>query len=479
MILKRFYDEKLAQASYMVGCAATGEALVVDPNRDVDEYIAAAAAENLRIAHVTETHIHADYVSGLRELVSRTGAQAYLSDEGGADWSYGFASEIGAVLLKDGDEFSVGNIRVRAVHTPGHTPEHMTFLVTDTADADRPMGAFTGDFIFVGDVGRPDLLEKAAGVRGTMESAARQLYASLQRFRQHDDWIQLWPGHGAGSACGKTLGAVPSTTLGYELRFNWGFSHDSESAFVNAVLAGQPEPPKYFAEMKRINRDGPRVLGGFRRPPQGDASQLRRALDQGATVIDARPWAEYRRGHVPGTLNIPLNRSFTTWAGWLVPYDRDFHIIAPASAGHGIDEALRDLAMIGLDRAAGWFPADTVQQWAANGGQLATIDEVDTAAARRAYDAGDAMVLDVRGQGEWDAGHVPGAVHIPLGYLPDRLDEVPQDRFIVVHCKGGGRAAIATCVLRRAGIRNVVNLAGGFDRWQADGNAVERKAVTV
>lgn len=478
MILKRFYDDKLAQASYLVGCSATGEALVVDPNRDVAQYMDAAAEEGLKVTHVTETHIHADYVSGLRELVDRTGARAYLSDEGGPGWQYGFAADIDAVLLRDGDEFRVGNIRIQALHTPGHTPEHMTFLVTDTAGADRPMGAFTGDFIFVGDVGRPDLLEKAAGVVGTMEAGARQLHGSLQRFREQPEWLQLWPGHGAGSACGKALGAVPSTTLGYEQRFNWGFSHPDEQQFVDAVLAGQPEPPKYFAEMKRMNRDGPRVLGEFRRPAQGNADALDAALRDGAVVVDARAWAEFRQGHVPGTVSIPLNRSFTTWAGWLVPYDRDFHIIAPSAGDHGVDEALRDLAMIGLDRAAAWYPAEVVAAWEARGGRLDRVEEASPSDVMAQYEKGEALVLDVRGQGEWDAGHVPGATHIPLGYLPERLGELPRDRPLVVHCKAGGRSAIATSILKRAGFSQVVNLAGGFDRWSAESRPTEQP-VTV
>jgi hydroxyacylglutathione hydrolase len=479
MILKRFYDEKLAQASYLVGCAATGDALVVDPNRDVQQYIDAAAAESLRLTHVTETHIHADYVSGLRELVARTGAQAYLSDEGGPGWQYAFADDVGAVKLYDGTEFRVGNIRVQALHTPGHTPEHLSFLITDTAGADEPMGAFTGDFIFVGDVGRPDLLEKAAGVAGTMEAGARQLHASLQRFRDQADWLQLWPGHGAGSACGKALGAVPSTTLGYEKRFNWGFSHNTEGDFVEAVLAGQPEPPRYFAEMKRMNRDGPRVLGDFRRPQQGDASALDAALRAGRLVIDARPWAEYRAGHVPGTLNIPLNRSFTTWAGWLVPYGQDFHIIAPAEAAHGVDEAIRDLAMIGLDGVTGWYSADVVEQWGAACGTLSTLDDIEPAAARAAYDAGDALIVDVRGQSEWQEEHVPGARHIPLGYLADHLDELPREQPIIVHCKSGGRSAIAASLLRQAGFTDVANLDGGIDGWIAEGHAVEAGTVVA
>jgi hydroxyacylglutathione hydrolase len=469
MILERFYDDKLAQASYLVGCSATGEALVVDPNRDVEQYIEAAERENLRITHVTETHIHADFVSGLRELVERTGAKAYLSDEGGPGWQYGFADEIGAVLLRDGDTFLVGNVRIDAMHTPGHTPEHLSFVVTDTAGADRPMGVFTGDFVFVGDVGRPDLLEKAAGVKGTMEGGARQLFASLQRVRSLPEWLQIWPGHGAGSACGKALGAVPSTTIGYEVRFNWGLSHDTEAPFVDAVLAGQPEPPKYFAEMKRMNRDGPRVLGGFSRPPARDAASLAAIVEGGALVVDTRPWAEFRAGFVPGTLNIPLNRSFTTWAGWLIPYDRDFYLIVEDAAHGALDEALRDLAMIGLDRAAGYFTADAVAAWP---GAHGSVREVSVAEARRIHDDGGAFI-DVRGEHEWRAGHLPGVRNIPLGYLEDRIHELPAGRPLIVQCQAGGRSAIAASLLAMHGAGEVINMAGGFGAWAAAGLPVE------
>jgi hydroxyacylglutathione hydrolase len=471
MILKRLYDEKLAQASYLIGCAATGESLVVDPNRDVQQYIDAAEAEGLHISHVTETHIHADFVSGLHELADRTGAHAYLSDEGGPDWSYAFAGELGATLLKDGAEFRVGNIRVQAMHTPGHTPEHVSFVITDTAGADEPMGVLTGDFVFVGDVGRPDLLEKAAGVSGTMEAGARDLFRALQRFRELPDWLQIWPGHGAGSACGKALGAVPSTTLGYEKRFNWGFSHDSEQAFVDAVLAGQPEPPKYFAEMKRINKTGPRVLGGFPQPPRLDARALDEAVRGAGPVVDMRPWREYRDGHVAGTLSIPLNRSFTTWAGWLIPYDADFHLVG---SERDVAEAVRDLAMIGLDRVAGWFPVEVIRE-ASAGDALRRLDEREPAEVRGEIERGDVTILDVRGQSEYDAGHLPGVTHIPLGYLRERMHEIPADRPVVVHCKGGGRSAIAASLLEAHGFDDVTNLAGGFDQWAAEGNPVSQQ----
>ena len=355
MILQRFYEDALAQASYLIGCAVSGEALMVDPNRDANRYIHAAESEGLRISHIVETHIHADFVSGTRDLASRTGAKIYLSDEGGMSWKYAFAERDGAVLLKDSDTFQVGNVRIQAVHTPGHTPEHLSFLITDTNVAHEPIGILTGDFVFVGDVGRPDLLETAARVEGAMQEGARTLFRSVQRFKEYADYLQILPGHGAGSACGKDISSVPTSTVGYEKRFNWAFSYENESAFVQAVLAGQPDPPRYFAQMKRINQEGPRILSGFPHPPRLAENRLKPLLEQGSLVIDARQATEYAAGHIPGTVNIPLNQSFATWAGWLIPYDRDFYLLIHDACAPCIDQAVRALTLIGLDRIAGYF----------------------------------------------------------------------------------------------------------------------------
>lgn len=477
MLLKRLYDNKLAQASYLIGCAATGDAIIVDPNRDVEQYILAAAAEGMKITRVTETHIHADFVSGSRELAQRTGAELLLSDEGSADWKYTFAEEAGATLLHDGDVFMVGNLRFEVLHTPGHTPEHLSFLVTDMPATDKPMGAITGDFVFVGDVGRPDLLEKAAKIAGTMEAGARTLFRSLQRFKQFPDFLQIWPGHGAGSACGKSLGAVPSSTLGYERIANWGLNVEDENRFVQMVLAGQPEPPRYFAEMKRINKEGPRTLGGFRRPERVPDARLQALLAYGALVVDTRPAGDYASRHIPGTINIPLNKSFTTWAGWLIPYDRDFFVIVDEGCTHCIDEASRDMAMIGLDRAAGYFEGEVLEAWAAGGRALATVPQIGAAELAKRMQAGDVTVLDVRGRSEWEAGHLPNVENIPVGSLAERMDEVPRDRPVVVHCQSGARSAIAASVLRAKGLTDVVNLTGGFVAWQAEGNPVEREVA--
>lgn len=471
MIFRRFYDEKLAQASYLVGCAATGEGLVVDPNRDVEAYVAAAEREGLRITHVTETHIHADFVSGTRELAERTGAKPYLSGEGGDDWQYGFAAEHGAVLLHDGDSFGVGNVRIDVLHTPGHTPEHLSFVVTDTAGADRPMGVFTGDFVFVGDVGRPDLLERAAKQEGTMEAGARTLFRALRKFGARlPDYVQVWPGHGAGSACGKALGAVPQSTLGYEKLFNWGLSATDEDEFVRAVLAGQPEPPMYFAEMKRINREGPRILGGFTLPPRLPASGLDAALGEEAVVVDTRPGPAFARQHVPGTLGVPLGKSFPTWAGSVVPFGRDFYLVVDEERA---GEAVRDLAMIGLDRVAGRFSTSAVDEWIATHGRAGAVASVtpEELEERRLTDAVE--VVDVRNSSEFEDGHVPGARNVPLGRLAERLDQIPRDRTLVVHCQSGARARVAIGLLKAHGFRDVLHLDGDFAGWKSAGRPVE------
>ena len=474
MLFRRFYDAKLAQASYLIGCQQTGEAVVVDPNRDVQQYLAAAAAEGVRITHVTETHIHADFISGARELAQRAEAQLLLSDEGDADWKYAYASEARARLLKDGDVFRVGNIRFDVLHTPGHTPEHISFLVTDTPTSGKPLGILTGDFVFVGDVGRPDLLEKAAKMLGTMEAAARTLFRSLERFRQLPSYVQVWPGHGAGSACGKALGALPASTVGYEKIANWGVGTTDEEPFVRMVLEGQPEPPKYFAEMKRINKEGPRALGGFARPPRLSLDRLEPLIGMGSLVVDTRNMADYAAGHVPQTINIPLNQSFTTWAGWLVPYDRAFYLIIHDQCTHCVDEAARDLAMIGLDRVAGYFGSGVIDAWAAAGRPLGSVPQTTSEELAEQVRRGTVTVLDVRGRSEWQAGHLPGVANVPVGYLTDRLGDIPRDKPVVVHCQGGARSAIAASLLRARGYTNVVNLSGGLVDWEAAGNPIER-----
>jgi hydroxyacylglutathione hydrolase len=472
MLFTRFYDEQLAQASYLIGCGRSGTAVVVDPNRRTDEYIASAEAAGLRITAVTETHIHADFVSGCRELAARTGAAIHLSGCGPPEWQYEFRREPGVVLLADRDTFRVGNVELRAVHTPGHTPEHQSFLVTDTAVAHEPMGILTGDFVFVNDVGRPDLLEKAAEVAGSAEASARQLFRSLAWFKTLPDHLQIWPGHGAGSACGKSMSAVPQSTVGYERRFNWAFAVTDESEFVRLVLLGQPEPPRYFAEMKRLNRSGPPLLGALALPERVAEHRIRSLLASGAAVVDTRPAAEFAAGYIPGTLSVPFNPSFPTWAGSLLPYDQDLYLLVVEGRPGLLPQVVQSLQMIGLDRVRGYFGAEALELWATEGRALGRVEQLavgDLAARRNGM-----VVLDVRGRSEWEEGHVPGACLIPLPELPGRLGEVPADRPVAVHCQGGSRSAIAASLLLSRGKRGVANVDGGFAAWLREGLPVER-----
>jgi hydroxyacylglutathione hydrolase len=474
MFFRLVYDEMLAQAAYLIGCQKTGEAIVVDPERDIDRYLKLAAAEKLRIVAVAETHIHADFLSGAREFAERTGAKVYVSGEGGPDWQSGWLNSkqgggsYNHQVLRDGDTFRVGNIEFRAIHTPGHTPEHMCYLVTDRGGgATEPMGILSGDCVFVGDVGRPDLLETAAGLQGMTADSARALHTSIQKFRELPEYLQVWPAHGAGSACGKALGAVPQSTVGYEKRQNPALLAASDlKRFVDYVLEGQPEPPLYFARMKRQNRDGPPILGEWRIPAEARAADLANAM-----VLDTRPWLQYRTGHLPGALHTPLNSNFVPVAGSYVT-DENAALCLVVEAER-LDLALRSLVRIGLDRVKSFVPPKELAAYAAAGGRLETAPEIDVASLKQCLDGRDGFILDVRRMPEYQAGHIRGAANIAHTRLAARLSEIPKDRPILVHCQGGGRSAFATALLRRHGF-DATNVAGGFGAWEKAGFEVVR-----
>ena len=474
MIFKRFYDEGLAQASYLIGCEKSREAIVVDPGLDASECERIAAVERLRIAHVTETHIHADFVSGARSLAEKTGATLHLSSEGAGGWGYTPRALKSAQALKAGTRLQAGQVTLEAIHTPGHTPEHITFAVSDLERGSEPVGALTGDFIFVGDVGRPDLLERSAGATGSAAESAAQLFRSIREFGSRPDHLQLWPGHGAGSACGKALGSMPQTTLGYEKLFNWAFGNLSEGEFTKRVLEHQPVPPRYFTEMKKLNRDSA-LLPDAAEPAATKAKALRSALEAGMTVVDTRSAEAFAAKHIPGTINIPLGKSFLNWMGALVPYDRDFYLIVSGDPKSSASAAAESLRKIGLVRLGGYAGAETVERWKTKKGDQAQLTQIDVRTLDSLRDEKRLQVVDVRAPDEWSTGHLPRALHIPLAALPDRLDEIDATSPVVVHCKGGGRSAIAASFLEARGFTQVANLAGGFDAWTANKLPVERR----
>lgn len=459
MLLRQIFDPWLAQYAYLLGCQKTGEALVIDPLRDIRTYQELAEANQLRITAVAETHIHADFVSGSQEFARDPDIHLYLSGEGGPDWLYGWTGDRpNTHFLKHGSEFSVGGITVRAHHTPGHTPEHLSYLITDSGGgANQALALATGDFLFVGDVGRPDLLESAAGQAGQMEPSAHRLCQSLrERLQPLAEFLQILPGHGAGSACGKNLGAIPTTTLGYERRFNQPLrlAGENEEEFVSKILQGQPDPPLYFATMKRVNRDGIQVTGGPPPCPELDWTNFDGlAKGEDVWVVDTRmETSDFAAGHYPGALLAPLRSPFFSAAtGSYI--DTAEKILLVADSSSDAELAALQLYRIGLDNVLGWISQDSVAKHA---GELEKLEKIDFADFDPERAAREGIILDVRTSSEFQEGHLPGALSIPYTRLRARLKEVPrEERVLYLHCGSGRRAALAGAYLASQGFQVV------------------------
>jgi hydroxyacylglutathione hydrolase len=459
MFFQHVYDKSLAQGSYVIGCLATGEAIVIDAKRDIDVYMEIATQNNLRITHIAETHIHADFLCGSRELSAVTGATMYLSDEGGEDWQYLFPHN----GLRDGNFIRVGNLTLEIMHTPGHTPESISFLLTDHSATEKPIMILTGDFVFVGDIGRPDLLEKAAGLIGTKEAGAKQMFQPLKKFAALTEYLQVWSAHGAGSACGKALGAVHSSTVGYEKIRNWAFQQDhDEKEFTNCLLADQPEPPKYFAMMKHLNKVNRILLIEVPKHQKLSGGQFLNAYANGLKVIDARDKVDFAEGFIPGSLNIQGNNSFSTWAGWLLNYQEQFILVCDDNQ---IDDLTRKLMRIGLDNIYGY-----ISDLNDLGIELQTADVISISEFKTYINNEDVQIVDVRGVTEYEAGHIERADNVFVGTILDNLDKISKDKQVIIHCQAGDRSAMAYSLLAKSGFKNVKNFSGGMKEWLASEN---------
>ncbi|HJR61660.1 MAG TPA: rhodanese-like domain-containing protein [Vicinamibacterales bacterium] len=451
-MFQRFYDEGLAQSSFFLACPRTREAVIIDPRRDVDVYVETARANNLRITHTFETHVHADFACGSRELAA-VGAKTISGPGSNLRYAHHQATH--------GERLRVGDLSIEFMHTPGHTPEHLSIL---TSQPDQPVRLFTGDTLFVGAVGRPDLLGEEQTRR-----LAGDLYDSLfKKILVLDERIQVHPGHGAGSLCGAGIGNDPFTTIGQEKRFNPMLQHATKEAFVAAVLADLPDTPPYFPRMKKLNQEGPPLLGlvnGYRGPGSISPGSAASAIRGGALMIDLRGASAFGASHPLGALNLAFGPKLGYWAGYVLPADA--RVVLLAANQQEATDAGRQLLRIGVSRIDGYVNGG-FEAWCDAGLPAASIPLTNVQDLHGAMSHGNPpLIVDVRTPREWKAGHIAGAVHIPLGDLARRASELPRDRTVATICEAGYRSSLAASVLARAGVDRLMNVTGGMSAWRA------------
>ena len=466
MYFKQFYLACLAHASYLIG--SDGEAAVVDPQRDVDQYIDEAAAQGLKIKYVIETHLHADFVSGHRELAERTGAEIVFGKEAGAAFPHR--------AVKEGDELSVGSVKLRVIETPGHTPESISVLVRDEA-SDEPQKILTGDTLFIGDVGRPDL---AGGKGYTSQMMAAMMYDTLHnKILKLDDTVEVFPAHGAGSMCGKNLSNERSSTIGQQRKFNYALQPMMKDEFVRMMTTDLPEAPVYFPKDAEINRSGAPSLNELPKlSPLSPAEVLKRGK-QGEVVLDVRSAADFGAGHVPGSLNIGLGGQFASWAGTLISLDAPVVIVAESE--EKANEAQVRLARVGLENVKGYL-AGGMQAWRDAGFDVAAVPQITVAELKEMIENdSDLQVIDVRRDAEYESGHAPRAATAPLANLREALPKLNLglSRKTAVICAGGYRSSAATSIMQPLGFTNLLNVTGGTSAWIKSGYEVEMPATAA
>ena len=445
-----------AHYSYLLG--SQGQAVVIDPKRDIDTYVSYARAKDLVISHVLETHIHADYVSGTQELVVATGAKLSVS---GHDEGQEYRYEYGDRRLRDGEELVVGDLRLVAIHTPGHTPEHLSFLAYEQSRCGQPMALFSGDFVFVGSLGRPDLLGEDA-----KRKLAASLYQSVHtKIANLPDGVEVHPAHGAGSLCGAGMSERPQSTLGYERFCNIFLSGYGEQEFVDCILSSVPEFPDYYRRMKKINAEGPIVLKGLPGDFALGPNEFRAKRDRLDTVVvDLRRPEAFGGAHIPGVFNIGAGQNLSMWAAWVVPYDHPILLVGDADTD--LEQARRSLIRVGFDQIEGYLKCG-MTAWIEAGLEQAHIPQISVHELANRLDSNEQVtVLDVRSPKEWRDGHIEHALHIPGGELPKRVKELPSDSKLHVICGSGYRSSVAVSVLERAGHKKLVNVVGGMTAWK-------------
>ncbi len=455
MYFEQFYLGCLAHASYMLG--SEGEAAVIDPQRDVEIYLKAADQQSLKIRHIFETHLHADFVSGHLELAKRTGAKIYIGAQAGATFPH--------VALHDGSEVRFGKLRITAMETPGHTPEGVCLVVTDEEKSREPWAVLTGDTLFIGDVGRPDLSKIY-----TPQQLAGSLYDSLHgKLMTLSDQVLVYPAHGAGSLCGRNMRAERSSTIGAERLTNYALQIKSREEFIRQLTENLPSRPEYFLQDAQINRAGAAALSELRDLPPMTAEELNGLLQQGVFVLDVRPNADFAAAHVPGSVNIALSGQFASWAGAIMGLSARPVLVADTPEQYA--EARLRLARVGIEDPRGILQGG-VAAWKQAGFSVSTVPQITVQELSR-KPSQNLQVLDVRREPEWQAGHIEGAEWFPLDNFKISAPELDPSAPVAVHCQGGYRSMIACSLLQRAGLKNVMNVVGGFDAWRQAALPVE------
>ncbi|MGC1373005.1 MAG: rhodanese-like domain-containing protein [Candidatus Sulfotelmatobacter sp.] len=449
MYFEQFYLGCLAHASYML--ASEGEAVVVDPQRDVDIYLRAAESNGISIRHVFETHLHADFISGHQELAARTGARIYIGEQAEAKFPH--------VSVRDGFQLQLGRILITALETPGHTPESICLVITDEEKSAKPWAVLTGDTLFLGDVGRPDLSKYY-----TPAQLAGMLYDSLHnKLLKLDDSVLVYPAHGAGSLCGRNMRAERVSTMGTERLTNYALQIKNRGEFIQQLTSNLPARPEYFLQDAEINRTGALALSDLPALRPIKPAELKSFLGEGGFALDVRPGEQFVAGHVPGSINIALSGQFASWAGSLLGLEAQPALIAQSD--EQLAEARMRLARVGLENVGGYLKGG-VSAWSEAGFPLRSLPEISVPALCDQLRTNDLQVLDVRREAEWQAGHIDGALWWPLDNFKVAPPEISPDTPVAVHCKGGYRSMIACSLLLRAGFKNVGNVTGGFDAWQ-------------
>jgi len=450
MYLKQFYTPGLAHCSYLIG--GEDECLIVDPSRDVEKYIKTARSHGLKITGIIETHLHADFVSGHMDLMEATGATLYAAEIAGFDVPH--------VAIKDQESVELETLRIQVIETPGHTPEGAVFVVSDLERGELPLLALTGDTLLVGDVGRPDLFPDLK------EDLAQKLYYSLKRLEDLEDGVEVYPAHGMGSLCGRSLSAKLSSTLGTERAYNYALKIESLEQFVKELLTGMPEAPDHFARCSEINRMGPPSLSSLGLPKRTEPREFARLVDEGHVIVDARDQLAFSSGHIPGSYCLGLGGNYSTFSGWVLPPDKPLLLVVESESD--LDGAVLGLQRVGLDNMAGFLDGG-MTGWINAGMDVGQVESISVREFKKRLEAGAVLGVDTRMKSEWDDGYIAGTIHAPAPDVRHRYTEWDPDKPIAVICSTGNRSIMAASLLKQRGFKRVINVTGGVTAWVAAG----------